>query len=113
MKSFYEKLKVKIQKLFLKFIVNKMESYEGIEIDWDILDELLKEKKIKNVQVFLNAIYPHIYHLINSCQFFETNQKANLFENLNQQKINELLNSVDAIKEYEFTNSSLLNFDPL
>ena len=95
------------------FAVKDMSIFESLEVDWDILEELLKGKKIKNVQIFLNVIYPHIYQLIDSCQFFENAQKNKLFENLFQQKINELLNNAKEIRDYESMNSGLLNFDPL
>ncbi len=95
------------------FAVKDTSIFESLEIDWDILDELLKEKKIKNIQIFFNVLYPYIYQLINNCQFFETEQKNKDFESSFQQKIEELLKNTKEMIDYENTNESLLSFEPL
>ena len=95
------------------FKVKDMSIFESLEIDWDILDELLKEKKIKNVQIFLNILYPNIYQLIDNCQFFENDQKYKIFESLFQQKIEDSLKNTKEIKDYEKENKELLCFEPL
>ena len=43
------------------FTVKDTSIFESLEIDWDILDEFLKEKKIKNIQIFFNVLYLYIY----------------------------------------------------
>ena len=111
---FFSKILFYISELNLNiFQVKDMTLFESLEADWDILEELLKEKKIKSVQIFFNVIYPEVYQLIDSCQFFENSQKSKLFETLFQQKIKEILNNTKEIKDYENMNSALLNYDPL
>ena len=95
------------------FTVKDMTIFESLEADWDILDELLKEKNIRNVQIFLNVIYQNVYQLIDSCQFFGTSQTFKMFESLCEQKIKESLNNSKEIEEYEKLNTNLLSFDPL
>ena len=94
------------------FIVKDMSIFEALEADWDILKELLMEKKIKDVQIFFNALYPNIYYIIDNCQFFDSSERSKDFENLFEQNINEILDKPKEIKEYEDLNSKLLNFDP-
>ena len=95
------------------FQVKDMDIFESLETDWDILDELLKEKKIKNPQIFLNIIYSNVYQLFNNIQFFKTDEKCKNFEILFENTINEILNNTKGIKEYEEINSNLMNFEPL
>ena len=95
------------------FKVKDMSLFESLETDWDILAELLKGKNIKSVEIFFNVIYPHVYQLINNVQFFETAQKFRDFENLFEQKINEILRNEKEFQEYEKINSNLLSYDPL
>ena len=73
------------------FIVKDMSIFEALEADWDILKELLMEKKIKDVQIFFNALYPNIYYIIDNCQFFDSSERSKDFENLFEQNINEIL----------------------
>ena len=95
------------------FKVKDMSIFEALEADWDILNELLKSKKIKYVQIFFNVLYPEIYHIIENSQFFDSSQKSKNYESLLDQKINDILKRPKEIKEYEEQNSRLLDFDPL
>jgi len=95
------------------FTVKDMTIFEMLETGWDIIEDLLKEKKIKDVQIYLNIIYPHVYNIIDSCEFFEEFNKFKLFESLFEQKINEILKDTKQVKEYEGINSNLLDYNPL
>ena len=86
------------------FTVKGISLFESLEADWDILDKFLKQKKIKNVQIFLNAIFPEIQILINSCDYFENFQKYKIFENLVQILINDLLINRQDINNYKNMN---------
>ena len=66
-----------------------MSIFEALEADWDILNELLRSKKIKDVQIFFNVLYPEIYHIIENSQFFDSSQKSKNYESLLDQKIND------------------------
>ena len=95
------------------FTVKDMTIFEMLETDWDILEDLLKEKKIKKVQIYLNIIYPQAFNFIDSSQFFKDENSFKLFESLFEQKVNEILKNTNQIKEYESINSQLLDYNPL
>ena len=95
------------------FTVKGMSIFESLEADWDILDKFLRQKKIKNVQIFLNAIFPGIQILINNCDYFENHQKYINFENLVQIMINDSLKNRKDIKNYKNMNLPLLKIDHL
>ena len=95
------------------FTVKDMTIFEMLETDWDIMEDLIKEKKIKDIQIYLNIIYPHVFNMIDSCQFFEEINKFKLFESLFEQKVNEILKDKEQVREYESINSNLLDYNPL
>ena len=95
------------------FQIKDMTLFEALEKDWNILEELLKEKKVKKPQILFNIIYSYTDQAINNCQFFNTNETRTNFEESFEKEINKLLDNSNELKAYEKSNSDLLSYDPL
>ena len=50
-------------------------SFELIISDWKKIRELLRLKKINNIQIFMNLLFPKIINLFDSTDKFDTNKK--------------------------------------
>ena len=84
--------------------------------DWEILDILLQNYKIKNIKVFMNMIFDKIIEFINNLDSLDTENKFDEFEKMVDQYITELITNEKNVenlnKEYDKLNTELLNLDP-
>ena len=90
--------------------------FQCLEKDWEIIDNILKEKGINNAQIFLNIIFNDIEILMKNCENFDTKEKRKNFEETVDKYINELIKDKNLIKEkieqYKKYNEKIKNSEP-
>ena len=90
--------------------------FQCLEKDWEIIDNILKEKGINNAQIFLNIIFNDIEIFMKNCENFDTKEKRKNFEETVDKYINELINDKILIKEkteqYKKYNEKIKNSEP-
>ena len=69
------------------YLVLNMTCIEIIEQDWDFIKEILQQKGIQSIEIFMNLIFKRLSDLIKNCDCFTTENLRNSFE----QKINDLI----------------------
>ena len=78
-----------------KYLVNTLKCIDILEKDWDIIKEILLQKGIQSIQIFMNLIFKRLSTLIKNCECFSNENSRNNFE----KKIEELVNK--CIQEYK------------
>ena len=77
-----------------KYLVKGLKCIDILEKDWDIIKEILQQKGIQSIQIFMNLIFKRLSTLIKNCECFSSEHSRNNFE----KKIEELVNK--CILEY-------------
>ena len=52
-----------------KYLVKDMECIEIIEKDWEFIQEILQQKGIQSIQIFMNLIFKRFSDLIKKCEY--------------------------------------------
>ena len=68
--------------------MNTLKCIDILEKDWDIIKEILLQKGIQSIQIFMNLIFKRLSTLIKNCECFSNENSRNNFE----KKIEELVN---------------------
>ena len=96
-------------------LVKNMTCLEILEKDWDIMEELLKQKGILSIQIFMNLIFSKISNLIKNCVFCSKEEDRNILEENVEKVVKQSLKDYQAYNEkYEIENKnqlSLNNYD--
>ena len=71
-----------------KYLVKDMGCIEIIEKDWEFIQEILQQKGIQSIQIFMNLIFKRFSDLIKKCEYFEKDQPRNEFEKEVEKLIN-------------------------
>ena len=80
-------------------LVKEMKCIEIIEKDWEIIQEILQQKGINSIQIFMNLIFKRLSELIKFCEYFTNMNYSNSFEERIEKLINQCI--------YEYKNYSL------
>ena len=76
------------------YLVKDMKCIEILEKNWEFIQDLLMQKGIQCIQIFMNLIFKRISELIKNCDYFTKGNIRNIFEG----QIEELINK--CISEY-------------
>ena len=94
-------------------LVKGMNILEIIQINWNLLEEALKEKGISSIRVFMNSIYKELSELIKNCKCMTDINELMLFEEEIECLIQKKLESYpDYNKKYSDINQKLLALKP-
>ena len=89
-----------------------MNCLEIIQINWNLLDEALKKRKITNTQIFMNLIFKHLSEIIKNCQLIKTEKELNGFEGKVEKLIESCINEYPAYsKKYIEINDKLTSLN--
>ena len=61
------------------FIIKDMNCLEIIQVNWNLLEEALREKNISSIQAFMNIIFKELSELISNCKMIENENDLNTF----------------------------------
>ena len=67
---------------FEKCLVKGMSCIEIIKQDWNFIQDILKQKGIQSIQIFMNLIFKRISNLIKNCEYFTDSNSRNEFEKI-------------------------------
>ena len=70
------------------YLVKGLKCIEILEKDWDIIKEILQQKGIQSIQIFMNLIFKRLSSLIKNCECFANEILRNSFE----KKVEDLVN---------------------
>ena len=88
-------------------LVKGMKCIEMIEKEWELIEEILKQKNIQSIQIFMNLIFKRISNLIKNCEYFVDSNQRNNFED----KIVNVIN--DCLGEYKDYSTKFINENQL
>ena len=77
------------------YLVKEMNCIEIIEKDWEFIKEILQQKGIQSIQIFMNLIFKRFSNLIKNCEYFTEQKPRDEFETTIEKLIN------DCLKEYK------------
>ena len=93
-------------------LVKEMTCLQIIEKDWDIMKDILNQKGIQSIQVFMNLIFGRISDLIKNCVYCSKEEDRNILEDNVESVINQcLLEYKDYSAKYETENKNQLCMD--
>ena len=97
-----------------KYYIENMNIFEIMEKDWEIMDEIVRNKQIPNIQTFFNIIFTPINEKItnNINKTFHHKEDLINFEKEINEIINEQLNKNVLIEQYIKQNNILLGVEP-
>ena len=99
-----------------KFTHGDYSCFKCIEKDWEIINDILREKNINNIKSFMNIIFNDITTLLKKCEMMDTVEKRRNFEQKVNEYINGLINDKDNLnykmEEYKKLNEKIKNSDP-
>ena len=73
-------------------LVKGMKCTEIIEKEWELIGEILQQKNIQSIQIFMNLIFKRVSNLIKNCEYFIDIYQRNNFEDKIVYVIDECLN---------------------
>ena len=77
-----------------KYLIKNSDILKIIEIDWNLLEESLKQKNINSIQIFMNLIFKKLSKLIRECKCYKIDDERLEFE----KQVEDLIE--ECIKEY-------------
>ncbi len=93
-------------------LVKDMTCLQIIEKDWDIMKEMLQQKGIAHIQIFMNLIFGRISTLIKNCVFCSKEEERNMLEQNVESIIKQsLLEYKEYSPKYEIENKNQLSLD--
>jgi len=69
------------EEILNNYLIEDSDILKVIEIDWNSLKELLQQKKINSIQIFINLIFEDLSKLIRECNIFTIEGDREIFEN--------------------------------
>ena len=83
-----------------------------LEKDWDLMKELLNQKGIQSVQIFMNLIFIRVSKLINNCPYLQIEFDRNIFEEQIEEVVNQSIKEYHNYSiKYNAENKNQLSFD--
>ena len=79
-------------------LIEDLTSLEIIEQNWFLLEEALREKSIQFIEIFMNLIFTKLSKLLKNCEYLQTIEERNNFEDKIENIIKESLNEYDSYK---------------
>ena len=102
--------------ILLNYSYENFSCYKMIIKNWEIINDLLKEKNINNIKAFMNIIFCDVNKLLIECPMLDTSEKRKNFEEKFNKCIETLINDKDKINgkidEYKKMNEKIKNTDP-
>ena len=97
------------QDLIKNCLVQDMKCIDIIEKDWEIIIEILKQRGIQSIQIFMNLIFKRLSELIKYCDYFTESNERDNFEEQIEKVINDSLLEYNnySIKYIEENNKKL------
>jgi len=93
-------------------LVKGMTCTEIIEKDWDFMKELLQQKGIQSIQIFMNLIFMRVSNLIMNCFSCRNENDRNIFEEKVESIVNQCLKEYNNYSlKYMEENKNQLSFD--
>ena len=93
-------------------LVKGMKCTEIIEKEWELIGEILQQKNIQSIQIFMNLIFKRVSNLIKNCEYFIDIYQRNNFEDKIVNVIDECLNEYkDYSTKFINENQLLLQLD--
>ena len=93
-------------------LVESMECFEIIEMDWELLDKELKIKEIPNVHIFMDSIFHQVIKEINKPKTFKSKKELKNFEKSIETIIKNELDKNNIIKNYINNRSKYIDIEP-
>ena len=79
-------------------LIEDLTSIEIIEYNWALLEEALKEKSIQFIEIFMNLIFTKLSKLLKNCEYLQTIEERNNFEDKIENIIKECIDEYDSYK---------------
>ena len=99
-----------------KFTHGDFSCFKCIEKNWEIINDILKEKNINNIKLFMNIIFYDMCKILRECPILDTQEKRKELEEKINKYIEELIknnqkmnNEIDKYKKY---NEKIKNSEP-
>ena len=89
------------------FLIKGMKCIEIIAKEWELIEEILQQKNIQSIQIFMNLIFKRLSNLIKFCEYFIDVDQRNNFED----KIVNVIN--DCVNEYKDYSTKFINENQL
>ena len=90
--------------------------FKCIEKDWELINDILKEKGINNIKSFFNIIFDNLSQYLQKCEKMESSEKRSNFEKKINEYINGLINDKKILDEqldkYKKYNEKIKNSEP-
>ena len=84
--------------------------------DWELIDDILKEKNINNIKEFINIIFYDICEILKECTILDSMEKRKIFEDKINKYILDLISNKEILEEkinkYKKANEKIKNSDP-
>ena len=88
-------------------LVKGMKCTEIIEKEWELIGEILQQKNIQSIQIFMNLIFKRVSNLIKNCEYFIDIYQRNNFED-------KIVNVIDeCLGEYKDYSTKFINENQL
>ena len=98
------------------YIYNNFSCFKSIIKNWEIIDDILKEKNINNIKEFMNIIFFNICQVLKECPILYTSEKRRIFEEKINDYIMKIINNKEQldneINKYKKANEEIKNSDP-
>ena len=102
--------------LFNNYTHGNYNCFQCIEKDWEIINDILKEKGINNIRAFLNIIFDDIIVILKKAENMDSIDKRKIVEENVNKYINDLTNDKNKLKvkldEYKKYNEKIKNSEP-
>ena len=83
-----------------------------LEKDWDLMKEILNQKGIQSIQIFMNLIFIRVSKLINNCPYLQIEYDRNIFEEQVEEVVSQCLKEYNNYSiKYRAENKNQLSFD--
>jgi len=79
-------------------LIKDLTPLEIIENNWLLLEKALKEKSIQSIEIFMNLIFTKLSKLLKNCEYLQTIEERNNFEDKIENIIKECINEYDSYK---------------
>ena len=99
-----------------KYTYENFSCFRSIIKNWEIINDILREKNINNTKEFINIIFFDICQILKECPILDTLEKRRIFEEKINSYIEELVNNKQKLNEqingYKKINDTIKNTDP-
>ena len=90
--------------------------FSVIKLNWDLLKNALKGKKVENVQIFMNMVFDYIIEKINNLGMIDSEEKLKSFEKDIDDYIMDIISKQENVEkmnnEYKSLNKELKKISP-